>query len=417
MGNGSVAHFYMNLSDMLTKYNKTIIMLLSLFWGLPDANAQIKGTIWDTEGIYKVPAYKVLSTDSAIGIVYQGLAYKGRPKNVFAYYASPGTLAGDRSKDKNLPAVILVHGGGGTAFKAWALLWAKKGYAAIAMDLRGNDATKKHISGGFDEPAGLTPYYSITSDLSEQWMYQAVADVILAHNLIRSFKEVDSNRTALNGISWGGIISCSLAGIDDRYKAVVPVYGCGYLFENSAMKQNIDQLKDPSRAIWIKQYDPSQYVGKAKMPVLFINGTNDGHFFLDSYEKTYRMVNDRNLSVKIGLRHNHSYGWGNEEIYSFINSYLNGTTPLPKLEAVEIKKTSIRAKIKSVVPIDKAYLNYTTDTTTALKDKKWERKDLKIKGDQICLSTLPEGVKIWYLSIVDDRGLQVSGELHWGGIN
>lgn len=417
MGNGSVAHFYINLSDMLARYNKTIIMLLSLFWGLSDVNAQIKGTIWDIDGIYKVPAYKVLSTDSAIGIIYQGLAYKGAPKNVFAYYASPGTLTGDRSKDKNLPAVVLVHGGGGTAFKAWVLLWAKKGYAAIAMDLRGNDATKTHISGGFDEPGGLTPYFSITSDLSEQWMYQAVADVILAHNLIRSFKEVDSNRTALTGISWGGIISCSLAGIDDRYKAVVPVYGCGYLFENSAMKKNIDQLDEANRATWIRQYDPSQYLGKAKMPVLFINGTNDGHFFLDSYEKTYRMVNDRNLSVKIGLRHNHSYGWGNEEIYYFINNYLNGTPPLPKLEAVEIKKTSIRAGIKSVATINKAYLNYTTDTATVLKDKKWERKEVNIKGDQVWLSALPEGIKIWYLSIVDDRGLQVSGELQWGGIN
>lgn len=402
---------------MLTKYNKTIIMLLSLFWGLHDTHAQIKGTIWDTEEIYKVPAYQVLSTDSAIGIVYQGLTYKGHPKNVFAYYASPGTLTGDRSKDKNLPAVVLVHGGGGTAFKAWALLWAKKGYAAIAMDLRGNDATKKHISGGFDEPAGLTPYFSITPDLKEQWMYQAVGDVILAHNLIRSFKEVDSNRTALTGISWGGIISCSLAGIDDRYKAVVPVYGCGYLFENSAMKKDLDKLEEASRITWINQYDPSRYIGSAKMPVLFINGTNDGHFFLDSYAKTYSMVKNRNLSVKIGLRHNHSSGWGNDEVYYFINSYLNGTTPLPKLEAVKIKKTLISAKIKSVAAIDKAYLNYTTDTATVLKDKKWERKEVNIKGDQAWLSALPEGVKIWYLSIVDNRGLQVSGELHWAPIN
>ena len=57
---------------------------------------------------------------------------------MFAYYATPGTLAGDTSRDSNLPAVVLVHGGGGTAFREWAELWAKRGYAAIAMDLAGH---------------------------------------------------------------------------------------------------------------------------------------------------------------------------------------------------------------------------------------------------------------------------------------
>lgn len=402
---------------MLTRYNTPILILISLFWGIQCSNAQIKGTIWDTKEIYKVPDYKTLSADSAIGIVYQGLTYKGQAKNVFAYYSSPGTLTGDRSKDKNLPAVVLVHGGGGTAFKAWTILWAKKGYAAIAMDLRGNDAKKQHIAGGFEEPQSLTPYFTITPNLNEQWMYQAIGDVILAHNLIRSFSGVDSNRTALTGISWGGIISCALAGIDNRFKAVVPVYGCGYLFHNSAMLKELDKLSASDKAIWVKQYDPSQYIGKAKMPVLFINGTNDGHFYLDSYAKTYSMVKDKTLSIKIGLKHNHSYGWGNEEIYYFINSYLNGTAPLAKLAAVEIKKGGISSKIKAMVPVDQAYLNYTKDTTSILKDRKWERMVVRIKNNKVWLPALPDGITIWYLSVIDKRGLQVSGELQWPVVN
>ncbi|MNJ93883.1 Acetyl xylan esterase (AXE1) [compost metagenome] len=402
---------------MLTRYNTPIFIFIFLFFGLPRINAQIKGTIWDTNEIYKVPDYKTLSTDSAIGIVYQGLTYKGQPKNVFAYYSSPGTLTGDRSKDKNLPAVVLVHGGGGTAFKAWAILWAKKGYAAIAMDLRGNDAKKQHIAGGFDEPGSLTPYFTITPDLNEQWMYQAVGDAILAHNLIRSFKEVDSNRTALTGISWGGIISCALAGIDNRFKAVVPVYGCGYLFQSSAMRKDLDKLSPSDRATWIKQYDPSQYIGKAKMPVLFINGTNDGNFFLDSYAKTYKELKDKTLSIKIGLKHNHSYGWGNEEIYYFINSYLNGTAPLAKLDAIKVKKGAISSKFKAEIPIVQAYLNYTKDTTAVLKDRKWERMPVKITDNKVWLQTLPDGITIWYLSVIDKRGLQVSAELQWSVIN
>ncbi|MDR6781560.1 dienelactone hydrolase [Pedobacter africanus] len=398
---------------MLTRYQ---IILLTAVWGIitmPRGNAQIKHTLWDTKEIYNIPSYKILSTDSAIGIIYKGLSYKGQAKNVYAFYASPGTLSGNRTDDKQLPAVVLVHGGGGTAFKNWAIMWAKKGYAAIAMDLRGNDFNKKHIAGGFDEPESGTPYFTITPNLNEQWMYQAIGDVLLAHNLIRSFKEVDSNRTALTGISWGGIISCALAGIDDRYKAVVPVYGCGYLFYNTAMCKDLAKLGKTDSATWVKQYDPSQYLKKAKMPILFVNGTNDSHFYLDSYAKTYSSVKNRSLSVKIGLKHNHSYGWANKEIFTFIDSYLNHTAPLPAMQAPKFSGNKITAIFKAAAPVDKAYLNYTTDASPLIKDKKWERIELKTENNKITLPGLPAGTNIWYLSVTDSRGMEVSGDLQW----
>ena len=103
-------------------------------------------------------------------------------------------------------------------------------------------------------------------------MFQAVADVILAHNLIRSFPEVDSNRTALTGISWGGIISCTVAGLDERFKVVVPVYGCGYFPTSVFIAQQLNALNPTDIHVWLKQYDPSHYVGKARMPILFVNG-------------------------------------------------------------------------------------------------------------------------------------------------
>jgi hypothetical protein len=398
---------------MLTRYQILYLIITLLLASACNGIAQIKGTIWDVPDIYKIPAYKTVSRDSAIGVIYQGLLYKGKLKNVYAYYSSPGILAGDETKDHNLPAVVLVHGGGGTAFKNWAIMWAKKGYAAIAMDLRGNDGTKKHIEGGFDEPGSLTPYFTITPGLNEQWMYQAAADVIMAHNLIRSFKGVDSNRTALTGISWGGVISCLLAGVDNRYKAVVPVYGCGFLFHNSAMLKDLNKLSITDKETWIRQYDPSQYLVRAKMPLLFINGTNDGNFFLDSYAKSYRLVKNRTLSIKIGLKHNHSYGWGNEEIFYFVNSYLNKTAPLPKLGPAIKKGRLMTSKITASVPVDKAYLNYTRDTTSIWQNKKWGSTEINLKNKQFIATELPPGITAWYFSITDKRRLQVSTAIQW----
>ena len=69
--------------------------------------------------------------------IIRGPSYKGKPTRVFAYYASPVTLGVKGAAKKHFPGVVLIHGGGGTAFKEWAELWAQRGYAAIAMDLAG----------------------------------------------------------------------------------------------------------------------------------------------------------------------------------------------------------------------------------------------------------------------------------------
>ena len=390
---------------------KRLLLILSFFTTL--STAQVKGSLWDVKGIYDVPQYKVVTTDSAIGIIYQGLTYKGKPQNVYAYYATPGTLKGDRSKDRNLPAVILVHGGGGTAFKEWAIMWAKKGYAAIAMDMRGNGPGKKHIDGGFDEFDSQTPYFTITPGLNEQWMFQAVADVILANNLIRSFPEVDVNRTAITGISWGGIITCLMAGLDQRYKVGVPVYGCGYLLQNSSMRTGLLQLNEPDRQTWVKQYDPSNYIGNSKMPMLFLDGANDPHFYLDSYAKTYRLVKDKNISIKIGLKHSHHYGWVNNEIFAFIDSYLNKGTPLAKIADPQINGNFITAGVQHSAAISKAFLNFTTDTTTILMKRKWEATEVKFGNGHITSPLPPTGTTIWYLSLIDEKGLQVSSPVQF----
>ncbi|MFZ2654940.1 MAG: acetylxylan esterase, partial [Victivallales bacterium] len=64
-------------------------------------------------------------------LFYEGMPYNGRRTRVFAWYGVP-----DNAKGK-VPAMVLVHGGGGTAFADWIRLWNSRGYAAIAMDTCG----------------------------------------------------------------------------------------------------------------------------------------------------------------------------------------------------------------------------------------------------------------------------------------
>jgi len=106
-------------------------------------------TPWDLIALSQRPEYEWSDQKSPVwSLYYKGEPYKNQPTRVFAYYASPATLEANSAWAKAFPAVVLVHGGGGTAFKEWAELWAKRGYAAIAMDLAGCSPDRKRLPNG-----------------------------------------------------------------------------------------------------------------------------------------------------------------------------------------------------------------------------------------------------------------------------
>src|SRR5262249_55463954 len=147
--------------------------------------------------------------------------YQGKPTRVFAYLARPEKVEGKR------PAMVLVHGGGGSAFKEWAELWAQRGYVALAMDLAGQGADHKRLADGGPAQDDDTKFGDVP--LREAWPYHAVADVLRGVALVAALPEVDAERLGITGISWGGYLTCLVAGLDDRLKVAVPVYGCGFL--------------------------------------------------------------------------------------------------------------------------------------------------------------------------------------------
>jgi len=77
-------------------------------------------------------------------VYYAGEPFQGKATHVFAYYARPEGKG-------PFPGMVLVHGGGGKAFSSWAVHWAERGYAAIAMDLSGNGPSGRLQDGGPDQ--------------------------------------------------------------------------------------------------------------------------------------------------------------------------------------------------------------------------------------------------------------------------
>jgi len=186
---------------------------------------------WDVPALQKLKIEPTWVEDDKNfrSLYYPGEPFKGKPTKVFAYYGKP-------QGDGPFPAVLLVHGGGGKAFPDWVKHWNKRGYCALAMDLAGNGPNGRLPEGGPNQ-GDEEKFQDFKEDnLKDMWTYHAVAAVLRGHSIIATFPEVDRNKIAVTGISWGGYLTCIIAALDDRLKAAVPVYGCGYLHENSVWK-------------------------------------------------------------------------------------------------------------------------------------------------------------------------------------
>jgi cephalosporin-C deacetylase-like acetyl esterase len=381
-----------------------------------------KPTPWDLAALCDAPAFHWVDAQGPVrSLFYAGEAYKEQPTRVFAYYATPGTLAGDTTADKDLPAVVLAHGGGGTAFREWVELWAKRGYAAIAMDLAGYQPiagqnphlheNRARLSDGGPDQEDDDKFGSVDQPAREQWPYHAVATVIRAHSLIRSFPEVDSNRTAVTGISWGGYLTCIVAGVDSRFKAAVPVYGGGFLHENSAWLNWFARMTETQRDRWISLWDPSQYLPDVSIPILFVNGTNDFAYPLDSYMRSYDAVPaNKQLRIMVDLPHSHPAGWKPVEIGLFVDHYLKGGQPLPRLGTTAVADQEIHATWDSALPVATAELHQTTDHGP-INQRKWTSTPASIAEREMTAAAPNDDVTAWFLTLTDTRGAGVSSRV------
>lgn len=392
---------------------------------------------WDLRALADPPEFRWLDEKSPIrSLIYTGQDYFNEPSEVFAYYASPETIGGNVAGRNEYPAVVLIHGGGGTAFAEWVWLWASRGYAVIAMDLSGHrppkpifdDASgeliedlafskehrkeRKRLDFGGPDQGRPEKFESIGEDVSDDWPYHAVGNVILAHSLVRSFPEVDINRTAVTGISWGGYATCLVASIDTRFAAAVPVYGCGFLHEGeSVQKPAIDELELKDE--WVKLYDPSSYLKACRVPILFVNGTNDKHYPLDSYAKSYGSVpGDRWVRIQVAMRHSHRAGWEPEEIGLFIDSFCLQGDPLARVGTPEIEEGKVLVDVEATVPVKECKLHFTEDSGLLVK-RKWKSLPAKFEDGQVKSPAPPKKATIWLISVTDERGAMVSTEVQF----
>jgi len=375
---------------------------------------------WNKEKLFATPEYELMprmDTCGVKGVLIRGLEYKGEPAQFFAYYSLP---EGADSLHK-VPAMVLIHGGLGTAFWEWCKTWNEKGYAAIAMDTNGKLPMKhKNVYNGYhpwiilDKGINLD-WGGLDRGLrapEEQWPYCAVSTVILAHSFLRSLPEVDADRIGVTGNSWGGFLTILTSAVDDRFVFSEPVYACGYL--NECFDTKPIEEYTPSEKKWYELWDPALYIPEIKMPVSWAAGTNDFAFAFDPLQRSFDLVNT-DLYKAVRLRMVHTDGKFKEgqpnETFALADHFLKGGPDIPKVglpENIKGNKYSVEYQT-SGRKIAGYELLYTKTAEGEWQYREWFAEPLKAPKKEGKISfTIPEGTVAFFVNVITEDELVAS---------
>ena len=178
-------------------------------------------------------------------------------------------LPENSSNDEPAPLAVLIHGGPLGSWSGWHWRWSPhvftaKGYAVLLPD-----------------PALSTGY---GQDFIQrgwgQWGDVVFSDVMAAVDAVSWRPDIDSNRTAALGGSFGGYMANWIAGHTDRFRAIVTHASLWDLTEFHGStdlgvwweQEFGDPYEDDSR---YREHSPHRFVGDITTPMLVIHGELD----------------------------------------------------------------------------------------------------------------------------------------------
>jgi len=412
----------------INKYRQLVLVFGLLFWVL-NLNAQNSGPAYVKEqltasGVYNAPefefttAYDSFNSNPTSGTI-KGMFMEGLPYSkalnaekrtkVFCWYGVPNGL----TEGQKVPAVILVHGGGGEAYADWVEQWINEGYIAIALSLI-NKLPDGAKSTSYAIPNQEYFFSDNNEALQDQWFYHAIGDVMLAQSLLRSSSftnQVDTAHIGVTGISWGGINNTVLAGIDERLDFAIPVYGCAFLKESPVYSNQYSRMSDEAKDFYDANWRGELYAPLHHCPMLFVDGNKDLQFTLNIFDRTFdkSASPEKYLRIENSMGHAHGAGRRPQEIYEFAD-YITGyrSSALKPLQFTELNidsNNNISYSFNYSGTVNQATLYYSKDTLEWGKFDEnfiWNTKAAKLEtnGSTGTVSiAIPDDAQVYYVNV------------------
>jgi dienelactone hydrolase len=206
-------------------------------------------------------------------------------------------------------------------------------------------------------------------------MYHAVADTILANSLLRSLAGVDADKVGVMGISWGGVITSTVIGIDERFAFAIPTYGCGDLAEAGNQYGRALGSNQVYRQVW----DPMVRMARVKTPMLWFSWPGDQHFPLNHQAACYRAAPGPHMVALIpGMKHGHGAGWRPMDSYAVAESVVRTGAPWCQQLSAGTDGDAARARFRSTKAVGKAVLVSTTDAGIT-GERRWTETPAKLE--------------------------------------
>jgi len=348
---------------------------------------------WDVAALKKVPSYRPNPfPDSAIPGMKTFLV-KGKGPNdgeaeFFCAYAVP---TNSPKPEKGYPCLLLVHGGGGTAYPDYINHYRKNGFAVLAVDWYNQ---RPLITGEGKGEHGY-PREALPGGRRNDQRAN-IANLVLANSLLRSMPEVDPARNVYVGLSWGSWYGAAIAGIDDRYAGVVEIY-CG----DANKKKSCDWLVN------------GRFLHRATMPVWWATWTQDSNVTPRSSQDGWDECPTYWGHVTCPtLGHSH-YGFLLDSVMRMARHFAGMGPALPRLGKAELKNGVLSAPVQGLgKKTGKAFLVYTADRENELKPAKrvWQSVPATLEGETVS-AKLPSGALIAYLTLNEegDKPSQLGG--------
>ncbi len=356
------------------------------------------------------------NTEGTKGIFFTSpIKYNGKPTRVAAYIGFPEGA----SAQNKVPAIVLVHGGLGTAIPQWVKYWNDLGFAAISMDTEGgeptqnvsNEATTYHLernryAGGVSYEAGPTnnSYNDWDQPLEDQWMYHATSAVILSTSLISSFDCVDTTKVGITGISWGSVITSIVLKYDYRLSFAMPVYG-GITQADSSGTSSTRHPNDISKNRW----DKLEGLIGTNCKTFYVTSDIDAAFSMDIADRCSKATNG-SLTYIQGMSHNQSLGANEINLPLFAKYCCGMNVPFVKVTSNPTRENPrISVQTYNNAKIESVWLIY-TDNELVNNTATWNVKFVSFDNASEYTLDVPESTHA-YVRIRYDNNKTVCSNL------
>lgn len=280
----------------------------------------------------------ILETQEDETGIYCSLEYTSHyvgetPVRVFGYYGYP------KKGDGAFPGILHIHGGGQTANLDHVRYWVKAGYGCLSYDWTGPWEDRINFTSFGNADLGDMSTVFSSENLHNNRLFNAAVIARRGITLLKQRAEING-RIGIYGISWGGIVTWIVNGIDSRVNACCPIYGCGGMYKSGHGTQIGYTIPQENYELWYDVMSPEAYSSHQKSPVLMLQATNDFWGWMDQTTSIVsRVRQDKRVAFTPHYNHHIDFETG-RDVKHWMDCNLKGIGVFPAGPVVNIISNS-----------------------------------------------------------------------------